>query len=420
MAEIKGNTKPDSVLGEAIFLSYDGLRAEGNGKLGFLTFDQSAVEMRSVELLSALPAQASGLACIFVQKFALDQEDFWLIGVVKKIKDYNKRAGILGSCVCIRFSDPKLDGVGGYLLDVLQSEIDDTFEEIWNGKPLPRHLNVLDNVPTKESDANYSSNSGFELVYRTDEVDLDDAVSHIMTRIYHAKRIGQVFLFPHETVGARPIDKKFVDAIATMLQRVAEKEKHKAEQEKQESIRQAKIAHARRTTISRDAESMKRKVQTLENQFIQSGIEQHFEIDDADRDGDSVAVLTDDEISRHLANLNKRIARLEASLSRRKNKTISNRLPIDQAMALKIGPTTNLKTDQIVLLAGISVAAIFILSVAFFFLWKLAPENKLEALEKPSGGVILLDDAVTLPNARDCGSVSRGLMPEGAGSYAKV
>lgn len=214
-----GDTRPNNIKGECVFTSYDGLRAEGNGILGFLTFDQNLVEMRGNIFLEALPAYTSDDHCMFVQMITIEQEDYWIFGVVQKIQDYNKRSGIIGSCVCTHLTKYDYDSTNHYLYDVLQANVVNKFANTWKGRPLPKQLGIIENVPNFEKKTFYKTKKYFETVW-TNDVDPKTAIDTVMLQVEYNQDIGKVLMFNTPTSGARAIDSTYIEAANELANKI--------------------------------------------------------------------------------------------------------------------------------------------------------------------------------------------------------
>jgi len=86
-----------SALGDAVFLTHDGLMAEGNGYLSALQHKTELVEFRSSNGDDAyLPKDGSPV--LFLKSVLVNNEHAWLFGVVCREKDASGRMGFLGAC----------------------------------------------------------------------------------------------------------------------------------------------------------------------------------------------------------------------------------------------------------------------------------------------------------------------------------
>lgn len=86
-----------ATLGDAVFLTHDGLMAEGNGYLSTLQHKTELVEFRSSNGDDAyLPKDGSEV--FFLRAIRVNNEPAWLFGVVRREKDASGRTGFLGVC----------------------------------------------------------------------------------------------------------------------------------------------------------------------------------------------------------------------------------------------------------------------------------------------------------------------------------
>ena len=252
--------KPPHVTGEAVFTSYDGLRAEANGVLGALTFDCRALEMRSERILGALPPAASGDSAPFLQSLDMRGERLLLVGLARKITDFNRRPGVIGACVSLseadreqafRNDDPHLEE--------LFSTIERATFGLWDGRPLPERLNLLDSVPWRETRSDYRFKAGTELLHMMDdsEIGLDEVMDACFDLIETSEQVGRVLVLPFAAKGTKPADRRFVESARAAAGEAAARRSdawaHQGEARVADRLmaQEERIAHAERMAFGR-------------------------------------------------------------------------------------------------------------------------------------------------------------------------
>lgn len=318
--------KPSAITGEAVFTSYDGLRAEANGILSFLTFDRKPLEMRSERILSALMPEVSGDSAIFLQWLMVQGENQFLIGLVRKITDFNKRPGIIGACISMPETSQNLEHSMTYILDYLFPLIENATTDQWAGKPLPEQLGLLNNVPKREVKVEYQFKKETKLLHQDEAstVKTDEAIQTGIDLIGTSKKIGRVILLPTQTRGTKPVDRQFVESVH------AEVEQLRAQAER---TRQQTPATRRQTSIP--STSPEEAVQTLirqENHTVKmekaSGLSRKPESsENSPRKPSSMA-----EVLRRQENLDQRLARIEKKLAIKRQGQNPKGLPIDRSL----------------------------------------------------------------------------------------
>ncbi|MDE0698382.1 MAG: hypothetical protein OXH76_21395 [Boseongicola sp.] len=306
--------KPPHVTGEAVFTSYDGLRAEANGILGPLTFDCRALEMRSERILGALPPAASGDSALFLQSIDMQGERLLLVGLTRKITDFNKRPGVIGACVSLSEADRELAVRYIPHLEQLFSIIERATFDLWDGRPLPERLNLLDGVPRRETRSDYRFKAGTELLHYAEdgEVGPNKARDACFDLIEASEQVGRVLVLPFAAKGTRPADRRFVEsARATAAARRTGSRTRQGDARIADRLmaQEDRIAHAERTALGRK----RRRGQ---------------EPDDAGRPG-SV-----DDVLRRQDMIEKRLARLERKLKIPAPMANAGIAPADAAFAM--------------------------------------------------------------------------------------
>lgn len=393
MSKLVGDTRPTKIAGEAVFTSYDGLRVEANGVLAFLTFDQRLVEMRNAELLEVLPAYSTGESCMFVQEVIVEQKKYWIIGLVKKIKDYSKRPGILGCCVCTHHAEDNLDDIRGYLYDVLQTSVDDTFEDMWKGRPLPKQLNILQNVPRNEYQPSYQTQQGSEMAFSTDEVGQDAAVNAVKLRVQYTQNLGKVFLFNNATSGARPVDRIFVEAAteqAKKTKETARQHTHQAQERQRQTLPKAQEERDAQRAAKFTPENVANGVRQTAVRTSQLEPVRSISSDAVLYSSDAEGSITLKSLFEDLQHLNRRVMALETIRDLAGTTLTARQLPIDKIMRSKKKKAPEV-IDKIILVSGISLAGLLVFGIVIYIALKMfqsddpAPQVKItqEQTETP-------------------------------------
>jgi len=206
---------PQYVTGEAVFTSYDGLRAEANGALGALTFDCRALEMRNERILDALPSAKSDSA-LFLQSLDMRDGRIPLVGLVGKITDFNRRPGIIGACVSLSKKDRELvSGSMLHLHELFSTILRATFDR-WAGRSLPERLGLLDGVPRRETRSDYRFKAGTELLHMVDEGEAElckDIMVACLDLTEASEGIGRALVLRFAAGGTKPADRRFVEYV---------------------------------------------------------------------------------------------------------------------------------------------------------------------------------------------------------------
>lgn len=350
--------KPAAIAGEAVFTSYDGLRVEANGVLGFLTFERQPLEMRSDLILAGLMPTTSSDCSLFMQKLIVEGQHHWLIGLVRKIKDYNGRPGVIGACVGLQSGSTSSEGVEEYLHDILFPIVETATFDQWAGRPLPERLNILSDVPKQEKSVEYQFIAGTMLLHIVDgnEVELHEVKQASFDLILLSKTIGRVVLVPKQTTGTHPADRQFLDKVQTAVdQAVANAEQ--SVMSGQAAMRDLEAEPTSGDEIVRRL--IKQEVSTASAEVAIGGRIKKAQAKNVVQKPRSL-----EEVLRRQEILDHRLTRIEQTLKMGAQSQRSKVMPIDQAFARNI---TKPDIQTKLILAFMSVLA-FVL-VVLFIVW---------------------------------------------------
>lgn len=366
-------SKPEAITGEAVFTSYDGLRVEANGEIGFLTFESKPLEMRSEQIMAALPPSSSFTSAIFLQSVKIQEDQQWIVGLVRKISDFNKRPGILGACISISERNRDLSGVGTFLYDVLFPIIEDALSERWIGRPLPEKLNLLQGIPSRETHTPYKMKTTTELLHQVniEDPNLHDIIEAGFKLIKMSPDIGRIVISPVPTKLSKPADKEFISSINASYQ---------------DALRRSALLRQRgaseQSAISRSAQSQDSVENAVRNLFAQE--EQVEEIEYSTKIAKRKPNISQSSAAQHPKSMKEvlrrqeiigqRLTRIEHHLNLAKRPHAKSTMPIDQAL----GSTKSMpdRLNFVVLLAGVGLAIILLLLfLVWFFLRSESPEE---------------------------------------------
>ena len=208
-----------TITGEAIFTSYDGMRAEGIGALAFLTLNAKPLEMRKPRVLNSLPAVSLGTQVLFVQRMQIGTEWHRIVGMVQKIKDFNRRDGILGACVSIKDVESDFGGLNGRLENYLYPIIEDAVFDQWQGKPGPDRWNLLPNAPARPSKMPWSLKPETVILHHVPKagVDIERLEQTCFEMFELSESIGRALILLEPAEGSKPADAAFLADIETRV-----------------------------------------------------------------------------------------------------------------------------------------------------------------------------------------------------------
>lgn len=260
--------KPDTILGEAIFTSYGGLRAEGGGALAFLNKEARVIEMRDPKILNLMPAFSSSEAAIFVQMISSPNKIFWVIGIVQKIRDYTNRDGILGACIAMSSVGSIQEEHLNHLRE-LYARVCEKFDSSWSGKSLPS-TTPLGLIPRGLEDvgsSEYNYKDLFEIIRYGSDIDEYESIDWIARRILATRNLGRVFLTPMGEGELKPLDPTYRQNVLKLEKQAQEKayerEQERARREADRAHREAEHARFERMAQETDSDTQKEVNQKL-------------------------------------------------------------------------------------------------------------------------------------------------------------
>jgi hypothetical protein len=340
--------RPSAVTGEALFTSHDGLRAEANGVLAFLMFDRTPLEMRSDQILTALLPTFSQDSAIFLQALVVEGERQRLIGLVRRISDYNNRPGIIGACVSLSEARGIPEGLLEYLNDVLFSKIVDATKH-WAERPLPDRLGLLSDAPNREVVVDYRVKPGTELLHLLDasEVSLFEAIQAGFDLIELSNKIGRVVLLPKQAKGSKPADREFVASV-----RAASNEAETAPQSAEDAV-QGLLRQEGRIAMVEKAAKFRPKAGPVEETPTKP--------------------RSMEEVLRRQRIIDQRLTRIETKLKIGMQRQKAKVMPIDQLFA---GQSRKPDRQNALMLAIGAVLAIIL--IVLLVIWFLSPGDAIE------------------------------------------
>lgn len=295
----------EEVLGEAVFTSYDGLSAEGNGALSFLTRNAKVVEMRDKEILHFTPSYLSQNCAYFIQIVQINDNNYWIIGIIQKINDFNKREGILGACICMKDVSIVRKGEIRYLEELYQ-KISQEYDSKWRGKPLPTtaSLGVISTGNSTNLEFNYRNSGKSEILRISDEVGLEEVFGWMAGRISVTRDLGRVFLTPLGEGKLQALDRNYTQNIQK-LERKAQERAYVREQEN----KRLEAERARREEEQTRFEKLAQNAGVDGRKEFRQNLVQRIKQQDG-----------------QIKDLIQRVGRLEAKLGTKKNRATSNAL----------------------------------------------------------------------------------------------
>ncbi len=108
------------VTGEAVFSSFDGLLAEGNGVLAPLRHFSEILELRGQEVFAALEDGGPDAYGLFVQPFDFGSGPQYLLGVVQLNRDHRNRPAVFGAAVSVSGRDCDLEAAVNHLIRIVE------------------------------------------------------------------------------------------------------------------------------------------------------------------------------------------------------------------------------------------------------------------------------------------------------------
>lgn len=371
---------PATITGEAIFTSYDGMRAEGTGALAFLTWDAKPLEMRKPRVLGSLPAVSRGTQVLFVQRMQIGTEWLRIIGIVRKIKDFNKRGGIMGACVSVRDGEASFGGIAEHLENYLYPIIEDAVFDQWQGKPGPDRWDFLSNAPGQTSNMPWTLKPETVILHSVPEAGVDiERLMQICFEMFDlSESIGRALIVLEPTEGSKPADAAFLADIETRVLA------------KRQQIELAKTASENSTGIGAEA-AAKRLIQQ-ERRVIAA--ERAARIRTAPQ-GTSPPKSMGELVSRQMA-IEERLLRLEKKLKLSPSVISTKVTPFDTALSRGVLRKT-LAADYLII-GGAAVSGILAVVAGLWFLLAgglqdsaLQTEGSVEITEVPEAS----DQSVT-------------------------
>ncbi|WP_147127189.1 hypothetical protein [Shimia ponticola] len=353
-------SSPTSITGEAVFNSYDGLKVEANGEIGFLTFHNSPLEFRSDRVMKGLLPSSATTPSLFIQSIDVERDSLWLIGLVSKITDFNKRVGILGACVCINARSFDLTGVPEYLYDILYPQVEDALSEGRSSSALSERLGILHHVPRVEAQVSFRMKPETELLHQTEEGGqlLDTVIEAAFGLLNVSQKIGRVIISPTAAKGTRPADEQYIHMVQRKVQECRLAEEQAATRRELQRQKEVEIQRQQSQQMS------------LRNSFPQAQTKRssHHAINLSMIDHGTIEAIVQRQDEQEA-----RLQRIERHLQRK-----SQAKAVEKSSFATLSPTSQGKdsSSRILLLVGLIAALILVL---LLLAWLIAPKDEQQA-----------------------------------------